>query len=173
MGTFASGPAIPGTPYHDGKVLVVPAGASLPPMCVKCGEPVPGQFLTKNFRWHPPWIYLLILIGILIYVIVALVMQKSARISVPFCAAHRSWRANMNIIAAVLLLGWIPESLFLSYLDVSAGWIVLISIAMPVAGLILLVVVSSSFAPVYIDHACAKFKGAGERFLATLPSGLV
>jgi hypothetical protein len=27
-----------------------------------------------------------------------------------------------------------------------------------------------SFAPIYIDEACAKFKGAGEGFLSLLPN---
>jgi hypothetical protein len=172
MATLAPGIANPGSAYRVGKILVVPAGAALPPRCVKCGVPVPGQFPAKNFRWHPSWVYLLIFIGVLFYIILALVMQKTARIAVPFCTRHRSWRTNMNIVAAVLLLGWIPEWVVLANLQVDGGWIALVTCSMILAGLIVLVIVSNSFSPVFIDRDRAKFKGAGESFLATLPMGL-
>jgi hypothetical protein len=169
MATLAPGITNPAGPYRHGKTLVIPTGAALPPTCVKCGLPISGQYVTKNFRWHPSWVYFLILIGLLFYVVLALVMQKTARVAVPFCTQHRSWRTNMYIIAAVLLIGWIPEWIVLAYLDVDGGWIALVTCAMILAGLIVLVIVSNSFSPVFIDRTCAKFKGAGEPFLATLP----
>lgn len=169
MSTFAPGLANPGSAYRDGKILVVPTGASLPPMCVKCGQPVSGQYLNKNFSWHPSWVYLLILIGLLFYIILALVLRKTARVAIPFCHEHRSRRTNMYIIATVLLIAWIPEWIVLAYLNVDGGWIALATVGMILAGLVVLAVAGSQFAPVFIDASCARFKGAEEPFLMTLP----
>jgi hypothetical protein len=129
--------------------------------------------LTKTFRWHSPWLYLLILPGLLFYVIVALVVQKKARIDVPFCGSHRSWRTRMNIAGAVLLIGSLPTSFLLASLEVNGGVTALIAVVMAFSGLIVLAIVGSSFSPVFIDETCAKFKGAGEKFLSLLPSGAV
>src|SRR5262249_1176259 len=45
--------------YRSGGRMVVPKGAVLPGYCVKCGEPVTGEFYKKKFHWHSPWIYIL------------------------------------------------------------------------------------------------------------------
>jgi len=127
--------------------------------------------LIKTFRWHSPWLYLLILPGLLFYVIAALVVQKKARIDVPFCGSHRSWRTRMNMAGAVLLIGSLPTSFLLASLEVNGGVTALIAVAIAFFGLIVLAIVGSSFSPVYIDETCAKFKGAGEKFLSLLPRG--
>jgi hypothetical protein len=44
---------------------------------------------------------------------------------------------------------------------------------MAFSGLIVLGIVGSSFAPIYIDETCAKFKGAGEGFLSLLSNELI
>jgi len=85
MSIFASGIGSTATVYRDGNILVVPSGCCLPATCVKCGMPVSGKPLTKTFRWHSSWLYLLILPGLLFYVIAALAVEKKARIDVPFC----------------------------------------------------------------------------------------
>lgn len=101
--------------------------------------------------------------------ILALVLRKSARVAVPFCHEHRSRRTNLYIIATVLLIAWIPEWIVLAYLNVDGGWIALVTISMILSGLVVLAVAGSLFAPVFIDATCARFKGAHERFLSTLP----
>jgi len=127
--------------------------------------------LTKTFRWHSPWLYILILPGLLFYAIAALVVQKKARIDVPFCASHRSWRTRMNVAGAVLLIGSLPTCFLLwGLLNIDGGVIGLLALALTFSGLIVLAIVGSSFSPVYIDETCAKFKGAGEKFLSSLSS---
>lgn len=158
--------------YREGKILVVPSGSVLPAKCVKCGAPSETH-LTKTFHWHSSWVYLLILLGLIFYVIVALAVQRKARIEVPFCQAHRYWRTRMNIAGAVLLVGSVPASILLAALDVNGGVVALIAGLIAFSGLIVLAIVGSSFSPVYIDGSCAKFKGAGEGFLSVLPSELI
>ena len=158
------------TAHRDGNLLVIPSGATLPPNCIKCGKPVSGNFLTKTFRWHSRWLYLLIFIGLIAYVIVALIVQKKARISLPLCTEDRLWRSRMGIATAALLIGSIPASFLLAALGVDGGWIALTAVMMALAGLVTLGLLGGSFSPVYIDNNLSKFKGAGGDLLALLPS---
>jgi hypothetical protein len=169
MNTFASIVGSTQTAYREGKILVVPSDARLPAACVKCGSPA-SRFVTKTFSWHNPWLYLLILPGLIFYAIVALVVRKKARIDVPFCQAHLSWRTRMNIAGAVLLIGFVPEAYLLDRIGIGGGISILLVVLTVLSGLVVFGIVGSSFAPVYIDEACAKFKGAGEQFLSSLPT---
>ncbi len=82
----------------------------LPDVCMKCGAPAE---VHKNhlFRWHPGWVFVLILVHILVYAIVALALTKKRRVRVPLCRAHRHhWLWRQVIIfagfALVVVLGF-------------------------------------------------------------------
>src|SRR5262249_26468382 len=70
----------------------------LPPVCMVCGAPA-TLHKDKKFSWHPPWIVVLVIfgvLGILIMVALILTLTKRMRVSVPLCAAHQNhflWRA--------------------------------------------------------------------------------
>jgi heme A synthase len=98
-------------------------------------------------------------------------LGKKARVEVPFCQFHRSWRKQRYIAGLLLVFGFVPVLILLGALGVKSGVGAVIMVAMITAGAILLLRVSSSFAPVYIDESCAKFKGACEQFLLALPRG--
>jgi hypothetical protein len=69
---------------------------------------------SKLFSWHPGWVILLILVGLLAYVIVALVLTKRRRVWTPLCRRHanywsfRAWY-NYGGLCAILvaLFAWI------------------------------------------------------------------
>jgi hypothetical protein len=130
MSILAIGLGSTPTVYREGKISVVPSGSSLPPNCVKCGIPVSGNPLTKTFRWHNPWLVLLIFVGLIVYAIVALVVQKKVRIAVPFCEAHRRWRTQMNLAGALLLIGSVPMSILLGIADLNGRIGALVAIGM-------------------------------------------
>jgi hypothetical protein len=48
----------------------------------------------RKLSWHNPWLYLLILINILLYAIVALIVRKSAKASPGYCSHHKRARRN-------------------------------------------------------------------------------
>jgi hypothetical protein len=130
--------------------------------------------LTKTFRWHPPSVYLFLVLlipGVILYSIVALMLGKKARVEVPFCEFHRSWRKQRIITGLLLTFGFVPVLMLLGTLGVKSGVGAVIMVAMITAGAVLLLKVNNSFAPVYIDESCAKFKGACEQFLSALPRG--
>ena len=173
MNAFTSVVGNAGTAYRDGRTLVVPSGSSLPANCVKCGASQSVERLTKTFRWHSPWVYVLIFFGVIVYFIVALVIAKKVRIDVPLCRAHRAWRARMNIVGALLLVGSVPASIVLAAFNVDGAVTALIAVAIALSGLVVLGVVGGSFKPVYIDETRAKFTGASEEFLSRLPNNPV
>src|SRR5262249_47736833 len=84
----------------------------LPLVCMVCGQPSVAQF-TKNFRWFPKWIGVLILPVPLSYWIMAAVLSKYMTVEVPFCARHRRYFARRSIATAVItvLLFLVPAVL--------------------------------------------------------------
>jgi hypothetical protein len=78
-------------------------------LCVRCCEPA-DVLKHKKFGWCPPWVYLLLLVGVLPCLIVSLVLTKRMRLSVPFCQAHKNhwlWRQFVVVggFLAILAVG--------------------------------------------------------------------
>src|SRR4051812_23147650 len=93
--------------WRQGKVLVMHKMAPLPPICVKSGQPA-TQWLKRHLQWHEPWLALTILIGVLIYVIIALIMTKRATIMIGLSdewAARRKTRILVALVLALLGIG--------------------------------------------------------------------
>jgi hypothetical protein len=87
-------------PWEDGE---------LPDVCMKCGAPADAN-RDHQFRWHPPWVFFLILVHLLVYAIVAMALTKKRRVRVPLCHAHRNhwvWRQVVSFggFAVLLFLG--------------------------------------------------------------------
>lgn len=91
---------VAGEVWRDGKHVVVRAGAVLPPRCVKCNEPALQPMEPRKLSWHHPALFLLILVNILIYVVVALLARKRAEVTFGLCARHRLRRR------VFLAIGW-------------------------------------------------------------------
>lgn len=100
-------PPQPGQVWRQGKYLVMEKSAQLPPYCIKTNQPCEGSYLKRNLYWHHPAIYLALLLNILIYVILALVMRKSAVVQFGL-SRERKTRRIMWII-----FGWVGCLAFL------------------------------------------------------------
>ena len=86
---------------REGNLLVIPAqGASFPARCVTCNAAAHKRLKRKLF-WHAQGYYALICVGALIYVIVAMIVRKSAQFEIALCELHATRRRNG------ILLGWI------------------------------------------------------------------
>src|SRR6476660_2337793 len=68
--------------WRHGDMLVMHRLAPLPDICVKSNEPATRR-LRRSLSWHHPAIFLLLLISPLIYIIVALILRKSATLYIP------------------------------------------------------------------------------------------
>lgn len=64
--------------WRSGDLLVMRRGAQLPDRCIKTNQPANGKRFKATLYWHHPLLYLLILINLLVYVIVAIAVRKKA-----------------------------------------------------------------------------------------------
>ena len=81
----------------------------LPAVCIKCGADA-DFWVRRQFAWHPPWVIALILVGVLVWVVVALVLTKRMTVDAPLCYRHKrhwAWRSAFIWcgLAAVVALG--------------------------------------------------------------------
>ncbi len=76
----------------------------VPDLCMQCGAPA-AVYRERTFSWYPSWVYLLLLAGLLPFIIVALVLTKKKRLSVPLCHAHRNHWAWRNAVMLLSFLG--------------------------------------------------------------------
>jgi hypothetical protein len=75
----------------------------LPPVCMRCGEPA-TNYRDKKFQWHPPWVAITILAGLLVYIILAIILTKRMIVSAPLCDRHRyHWAKRTTFILLGLL----------------------------------------------------------------------
>ena len=125
------------TVWRDGKSLVAAAGVSLPACCARCNGAVSKPPIKRTLYWHQSWIYLLILLSILIYIIVAIIVRKKAVAYIPLCDAHRRQRWMFIAVSWVLaLLGPVVMVIALGSVNPS-GWEELLGLIIFVAGTVL------------------------------------
>ena len=162
-----------GTIWRYRRQLVVRSETALPDLCVRCNAPANGYRLKRQLYWHAPAYYLLIILGlfvclgILAYLIVALIVRKRATLYVGLCETHRaqrkwfiigSWLATLIGLSMVFI--GIGESIAL----VGFAGLFLFLGGLLVAGLKVPVISAAK-----IDKDFAWIKGAGEEFLANFP----
>jgi hypothetical protein len=159
---------VAGTAWRDGKLLVTLLEAELPHRCVKCNEPCDPPKKPRTIYWHHPGIYLLILVALLIYLIVALVARRTARISVGLCERHRNKRrlvigsAWSGVIAGFLIMVWgFNDGPALAALFGFLLWL---------GSMFYGVLASRIIWAKRIDKQNAFVKGCGPEFLDTLPN---
>lgn len=89
--------------WRDGNTLVMKKDAVLPDRCVKSNLPAETH-LPRDLSWHSSWLFLLVLLNILIYVIVALIVRKTAKIEIGLTDLWAKKRRNAILIAWLLVL---------------------------------------------------------------------
>jgi hypothetical protein len=176
MAGFITAPEVSVIVRHGSKVTI-PAPlmgqpATLPPLCVKCGNPADGKPVEKTFYWHNPAIYLTILLGALVYVVVAMVVRKRIRVRVPLCAQHAQRRGTFVMLACVLPLIGIADAVILPQFDVDGGLVALLAVALVLAGIIIWASVANPIRPTFIDQSHGDFTGFNSAFLQKIPEGL-
>lgn len=101
--------------WRDGNTVVMHKTARLPDYCIKCGVEANGSHLRKKLRWHHPALVLLILAGFLIYLIVALIVRKSATVDLSLCADH------MRKHRTALIATWLMFLIGLAFMVLAIG----------------------------------------------------
>ena len=91
------------TIWRSNSALVMTKQALLPQRCVKCNAPT-QHTLKRNLRWHHPAVYISILGSLLLYLVLALVLSKSATVHVGLCETHLAARKRDIIVTCFLVL---------------------------------------------------------------------
>lgn len=97
--------------FAVGKTLYVPRSAELPDVCVKSNRPSDFRLKRKLHYLHP-LIYLLILANLLIFIVVALIVQKSHTIHIGLTDEWRKRRLKRIALAWLLCLGGLAVFMF-------------------------------------------------------------
>src|SRR6185503_10665153 len=154
--------------WRDRKTLVMVHEADLPDRCVKCNEPADLPSKPRRVYWHHWAVYLVILLNIVIYAIVALIVRKKAVVAPGLCTRHKTRRA------VALTVGWVGFAG--SFALMFAGFSASIDPAFGLLGLLLLLVAMIGLVIagriVYatrIDDDYVYLKGCKPAFLDSLP----
>jgi hypothetical protein len=154
---------------RDGKVLVVPRDNDLPERCVKCNAPAHAPIRQRTVYWHHPAVYIAFFINIILYIILALAMRKTAKLSPGLCERHKRKRT------LGLWVGWggffvmtiVVLPLLGALMDIGGMVIgILLILATVITGIVMSRIVYAN----HIDDRYVRLKGCGEPFLDTFPS---
>ena len=149
---------------NENGVAVAPLNAPWPDRCVKCNAPAHGYRLKQSLYWHPAWVYILILPGLLIYAVVALVIRKPYVGHVGLCAKHRQRRTILRTTGVFVMLASLGSCV--TGLDSSA--MMGLGVFGIILGLILIQIGQFVVRPKKITDAYAWLK-CGQAFVASLP----
>lgn len=153
--------------WRSGNLLVLRKDAFLPDRCVKCNQPANGFKLPRKLSWHTPWLYLLILPSLLIYIIVALIVSKKARLEIGLCQEHRQRRRRDLAIAWLIFV--LSLVAFGAAAALSNGWLALAGVSLLLVAIVYGAVRVPPVQAKRIDNQFLWLKGVSPAFLATLP----
>lgn len=154
--------------WRDGKQLVVRPGCTLPDRCIKCNEPAEHPLQARRFYWHHPALYLLVLVNLLIYLIIALIVRRKTPVTVGMCKRHNDRRRTAITLATVgsligLVLMFAAGGDKAVLLILAGGVLLLASLIGGIVGGRVMVVSR-------IGDNYTRFSGCGPAFLASLPT---
>ena len=153
--------------WRDKSKMIVSKGAQFPDRCVKCNAPAHGSRLKRKLTWHHPAIYILILVATLIYLIVAMIVRKTATVQLGLCQEHMAKRRrNVVITWSIILLG---VGGFVLTVIVGDNNFLLAGISLILAGIIYAVVALRIVTPARIDDKFAWLNGVNKDYLNELP----
>ena len=154
------------TVWQSKSLLVMTKQAPLPDRCIKCNTPTHHR-LKRNLRWHHPALYILIVGGFLFYLILALVLSKTATINVGLCETHAAARKKDILITWMLVL----LSFASFYLAVATDEmsLFLVGVALFLGGVIYGIVKTKVVGPQKIDDHYVWLTGVNRDYLKQFP----
>jgi hypothetical protein len=84
--------------WRQGNLLVMHKHAPLPDICVKSNLPATKR-LKRNLSWHHPLVFLAVLVHIILYVVIALIVRKTATIYIAMTDEWFAIRRQRMMIA--------------------------------------------------------------------------
>jgi hypothetical protein len=162
--------------WRDGRLVIIPHGAELPDRCWKCNAPAHGLVLRRQFSWHPPVYFLILLLGVLPYLVVAILVSRKAKVSLGICDYHLAHRRRNLAVAWTLALAgiglMIGRTLTITDARISIRLFYIVGIALLVVGILYGIAFATVGTPRRIDKHAASISGAGRPFLDSLPDAM-
>lgn len=155
--------------WRKGKALVLPVGGALPCRCARCNQPVTRVQIRRTVYWHVPWVYLLLLVNVLIYIIVGLIIRKKAVVEVSLCDRHRTQRGLVIAGSWMVALAGIASFFVAGNIQEHAGLWVLLGVLLLIAGITLGVTLGTLVRAERIDEQVVHLRGFCPAFLDGLP----
>jgi len=154
--------------FRVGNNIVVSKSASLPAVCVKCGDSQVA-IVERSFVWLEPGYYLTVLLGPLIFYIVYLIVRKKVRLSVPLCEQHRRSVSRMKMATVILLVGAPAlEVLLIKFASPEVGGMGIVVLLFALLGGLMTLRSQRTLTVVRIDDDQTTLKGACDIFLARI-----
>lgn len=149
------------------KQLITRNETPFPDRCVKCNKPANGFRLKRQFYWHPPAYFLLILLNLLIYAIVAMCVRKKATLHIGLCEKHRVQRKWGILVCWLGVLGGFAG--IIGGAAANNGLVIISGIALLLFGAIYGGITGARVSPAKITKENVWLKGVNKDFLAELP----
>ncbi len=154
--------------WRSGNLLVMHKNAILPDQCVKTNDPAFGKRLKVNLIWHHPALYLLILLNLFIYAIVAIAVRKRAKVEIG---------VSYQVIAKrkrAITITWITELLgiglfILGLCNPDWAWMTVLSLFIILGGMIWGTIAIPVVTAQRMEADYIWVKGVCKEFLASLP----
>lgn len=157
--------------WRSGRFLVMRKDAQLPDRCIKTNRPANGKRFRANLYWHHPAIYLLILINLLVYAVVAIVVRKKAIVYVG--VTEEILQKRRRAIAIAWSVGIIGFFLLFSPLffqsETLSNQLILLGFILILGGLIWGMVKATIVTATRINDDYIWIRGACKEYLASLP----
>jgi hypothetical protein len=153
--------------WRSGSNLVLSFDAVLPLRCVKCNAFTTGR-LTRKYSWHHPALYLILLVALLVYLIVAAILRKRATIEVGLCEDHQAKRKYAILTTVLLVLLGLGG--FALAIAIEDGTPAFIGFLLLVTSLIFGLFATRVGYPTKIDERFVWLKGFSKDYLETFPS---
>jgi hypothetical protein len=152
--------------WQDKSRLVVDQGVNIADRCVKCNSRQGIKRWPRKFSYAPPILYFLLFGGVMPYFIVAMIVQKTARMDLGLCERHI--RERRNHILASWLMVVVGFCLFAFWHEPKI--VVIAGIILFAGGIVNGVRVSASVSASKIDENRIWLRGVSRDFLGELPS---
>ena len=157
--------------WRQGTLLIMDKLATLPDRCVKSNVPTERR-LKRSLSWHHPSIFLAVLAGLLIYVLLALVLRKTATIWIGLSEEWFARRRRAMIISWMFVLISIAMVTGgIATIDRSSafGWLIGGGVVLFLVGAIYGLVAARMVSPTRITDTHIWLKGVCPEFLHSLP----
>jgi hypothetical protein len=156
--------------WRSGNFLVMRKDAQLPDRCIKTNQPANGKRFKSQLYWHQPWIYLLILLSLLIYLIVALIVRKKA--IVHFGVTEAVLQKRTKVIWASVGIGLLGIVLMVVAASIQAGTggaLFLLGLGVFLGSLIWVSIGATLVRAERIEEDYVWLRGVSKEYLALLP----